>query len=207
MNILTNGGLTIVAVVRFIGTPQDWGRIVDLGNGAGNGNIVVGRYGSAYSLSLALWNGATSLVETGAGSSAMNFVTNSWLTIVARYRSSTWQYSLTVNDATYAGTLPAGLEDRTVSATYMCRSAWSSTAQFFNGDIAGVFVVDEYLGTVTTSAIVDAMVQGVDLTAGRSEHFYLQTLCGRDEQASERFRSTCLLYRMFCREVLDCRHL
>jgi hypothetical protein len=33
-----------------------------------------------------------------------------------------------------------------------------------NGDIAGVFVVDEYLSTDATSAIADAMVRGVDLT-------------------------------------------
>jgi hypothetical protein len=40
----------------------------------------------------------------------------------------------------------------------------SDNQPFLNGDIAGVFVVDEYLSTDATSAIADAMVRGVDLT-------------------------------------------
>jgi hypothetical protein len=36
---------------------------------------------------------------------------------------------------------------------------------FFNGDIAGLFAVDEFLSTDATTAIANAMVQGVDLTS------------------------------------------
>ncbi len=35
---------------------------------------------------------------------------------------------------------------------------------YFNGDMAGVFVVDEYLTAETASAIADDMVEGVDLS-------------------------------------------
>jgi hypothetical protein len=45
----------------------------------------------------------------------------------------------------------------------MGRSHWSADA-YFNGDMAGVFVVDEYLSADATSAIVDAMARGEDLT-------------------------------------------
>jgi hypothetical protein len=34
LNIATNGGLTIVAVVRFTGTAGSYERIIDLGSGA-----------------------------------------------------------------------------------------------------------------------------------------------------------------------------
>ena len=42
--------------------------------------------------------------------------------------------------------------------------SWWSTDAYFNGEMAGVFVVDEYLSTDATSAIVDAMARGEDLT-------------------------------------------
>jgi hypothetical protein len=45
----------------------------------------------------------------------------------------------------------------------MGKSWWSGDA-YFNGDMAGVFVVDEYLTTDSTSAIADAMARGEDLT-------------------------------------------
>jgi hypothetical protein len=53
--------------------------------------------------------------------------------------------------------------DRAATNTYMGRSLFTTDA-YLNADIAGVFVVDEYLGTGATSAIADTMVQGVDLT-------------------------------------------
>jgi hypothetical protein len=83
---------------------------------------------------------------------------------VVRYRASTREWWFTVNGvAASAGTASASLADRTPSLTYMGRSQWPGDA-YLNGDIAGVFVVDEYLSTDATSAIADAMVRGVDLT-------------------------------------------
>jgi hypothetical protein len=91
-------------------------------------------------------------------------VQNTWLTAVARYRASTREWWFSVNGvAASSGSASASLADRTPSLTYMGRSQWSNDA-YLNGDIAGVFVVDEYLSTDATSAIADAMVRGVDLT-------------------------------------------
>ena len=42
--------------------------------------------------------------------------------------------------------------------------SWWSVDVYFNGDMAGVFVVDEYLSADATSAIADAMARGEDLT-------------------------------------------
>ena len=44
--------------------------------------------------------------------------------------------------------------------------SWWSVDAYFNGDMAGVFVVDEYISTDATSAIADSMVRGEDLTQG-----------------------------------------
>ena len=42
--------------------------------------------------------------------------------------------------------------------------SWWSVDDYFNGDMAGVFVVDEYLSTDATSAIADSMARGEDLS-------------------------------------------
>ncbi len=62
---------------------------------------------------------------------------------------------------------PQAITDRTVSGTWIGKNHWHDTGAggaYFNGDMAGVLVVDEYLSTDATSAIADAMVRGEDLT-------------------------------------------
>jgi deleted-in-malignant-brain-tumors protein 1 len=286
LNIATNGGLTIVAVVRFTGSPGSYERIIDLGNGAtsAENSVVLGRERNTSNLMFEIRNGASAIASTTVSGA---IVQNSWLTVVARYRASTREYWLTVNNAVESETLnatvrlaacrsdgccrvevfnngswgticdddwgaeetrvacrqmgcggtryiqefgggsgriwmdniacngseasinscsfggwgahdcdheedigvcctcgiaSASVTNRTLSGTYMGRSRWFSnltnttngsnltvtignnTGDYFNGDIAGVFVVDEYLSTDATSAIADAMVRGVDLT-------------------------------------------
>ena len=89
-------------------------------------------------------------------------VQNEWLTIVVRYLESTKTYWLTVNNVDYTGASDA-VTDRTVSVTWIGKTQ-PAGPDFFNGDVAGVFVVDEYLTADASSALADAMVQGVDLT-------------------------------------------
>ena len=82
---------------------------------------------------------------------------NVWLTIVGSYRASTQQYWLTVNNVLgSSGTASGHITDKTSTASRLGNTV-------FTGDMAGVFVVDEYLSTDATSAIADSMVQGVDL--------------------------------------------
>ncbi len=161
LNIATNGGLTIVAVVRFTGTPGHQERIIDLGNGSPDNNLVVCRVQTTTTLETVIRGG--SVFSWGVSSAVI--VQNSWLTIVVRYRASTREYSLTVNNANpVSGTASNTVTDRTLSGTYMGKSWWSTYDAYFNGDMAGVFVVDEYLSTDATSAIADSMTRGEDLT-------------------------------------------
>jgi hypothetical protein len=159
LNIATNGGLTIVAVVRFTGTPGACERIIDLGSGVGN-NLLVMRYGTTTNLDFHFYNGGSNVAQPSISGV---IVQDKWMTVVGTYRASTREYWLTVNNAnTVSGTASTAVTDRTVSGSYMGRSHWSADA-YFNGDMAGVFVVDEYLSAETASAIADDMVQGVDL--------------------------------------------
>jgi hypothetical protein len=162
LNISSNGGLTIVAVVRFTGTAGSNERIVDLGSGAGNNSIVLARYATSASLSFLIHNGQNKSDEHIFPDA---IVQDMWLTVVVRYRASTGKYVVTVNNATgYAGIFSAAVTDRTVSRTWIGKG--QNNEAYFNGDIAGVYVLDEYLSAETTSAIVEAMVWGQDFTAG-----------------------------------------
>ena len=160
LNMATNGGLTIVAVVRFTGTVGNGERIFDMGNGPSNNNVLLARSASSTNLTFGMYNGASSVCTK---SSSGVIVQNSWLTVEVGYRASTRECWLTVNGvASSAAIASANTTDRTSSFNWLGRSHW--TDAFFNGDMAGVFVVDEYLSTNATNAIANAMVRGVDLT-------------------------------------------
>ena len=127
------------------------------GYGNQGNNLVVGRSTTTTTLELQAF-------PVIYFSSSGVIVQDSWLTVVVRYRASTREYSLTVNNAnSVSGTASAAVTDRTLSGTYMGKSWWSVDV-YFNGDMAGVFVVDEYLSADATSAIADAMARGEDLT-------------------------------------------
>jgi hypothetical protein len=170
LNIATNGGLTIVAVVRFTGTPGYYEMIIDLGSGLRFNNLKIFREGTSSKLVVELVNGGSSTPYEGTFAAIIStsdvIVQNEWLTIVVRYIGSTKTYWLTVNNVDYTGVASPAVTDRSVSVTWIGRP--QPGPDFFNGDMAGVFVVDEYLSTNATSAIADLMVRGVDLTADTS---------------------------------------
>jgi hypothetical protein len=165
LNIATNGGLTIVAVVRFTGDPGYWERIIDLGSGQDTNNLVLSRWStnSGFHLVFVSSSGYRPVEDWIANMIEQN----TWVTVVVRYSASTRQYVVKVNNAAdYTGIASDTVPDRTVSGTYIGKSWWSVgfSDAYFNGDMAGVFVVDEYLTTDSTSAIADAMARGEDLT-------------------------------------------
>jgi hypothetical protein len=160
LNIATNGGLAIVAVVRFTGTAANYERIIDLW-GPSNNNIMIYRCGTASNVGLEI-RGVDKKKQIPDTCPSGEIVQNAWSTVVVMYRASTKKYWLTVSNKVFTGSSSAAVTDRTLSETLMAKA--SDNQPFLNGDIAGVFVVDEYLSTDATSAIADAMVRGVDLT-------------------------------------------
>jgi hypothetical protein len=153
-----------VAVARFTGTIGASERIIDMGGGAGVNNLLLTRSGTASDLRIDFYDGSNNQIIHSILSGVI--VQNTWMTAMVRYRASTREWWFTANGVASAGTASASLVDRTMSSTYMGKSWWSN--DYLNGDIAGVFVVDEYLSTAATSAIADFMKQGVDLTTSGS---------------------------------------
>jgi hypothetical protein len=173
MNIATNGGLTIVAVVRFTTAVLT----------GGQGETIFSIFcpyttgGSSYSIYLQRWYNTLSFGIYESGPSVSQYVINGaaidvivqskWLSVVARYRASTGEYWLTVNTAAVSGFASAAVRDGDSSTNTLLGSTGLGVSEYnhnFNGDMAGAFVVDEYLSAETASAIADDMVQGVDLS-------------------------------------------
>jgi hypothetical protein len=107
LNITTNGGLTIVVVVRFTGTVGDYEKIIDLGSGSPDNNIILGRYADITysSIAMEVANGGVFLIDGRSdGQFRMPFGQGSWLTIVVRYLASTRECVVKVNNDKYVGT-------------------------------------------------------------------------------------------------------
>ena len=122
LDMASNGGLTIMAVVRFTGDPGTWERIVDFGNGESNDNIILGRNSNANALTLNIRNGATSVCSALAG----NLPQDKWITVLARYHAASLTTDLWIDDVQVAtGTCTAPVTDRTVTGTYIGKSHWA----------------------------------------------------------------------------------
>jgi hypothetical protein len=167
-NFASNGGLTIVTVVRFVGSPGNWERIVDFGNGMWDNNIVLTRQGTSSVLRFFTVEGLQS------GSESKNFFIESpsgtitqdtWLTIIARYDASTLRAELTVDGAVVGtATASAALTDKILTKTYAGKSNWGSWDDYLNADMAGLVVLDQHLDLETATALADSMK-----TLGRGE--------------------------------------
>ena len=163
-NFATNGGVTIVAVVRFTQNAGFYEMILDMGNSNNNNNILISRAGYTANLHVDFVNGGSQI----CGWDPIGvIVQNSWLTLVVSYQSSTNMCSVTANGVVSNRIASSPLTDRTVSKTWIGQGlnmeSWGGA--YLNADLAGVFVVDEYLGTTATTAISNAMIEGVDLTS------------------------------------------
>jgi hypothetical protein len=158
-NIASNGGLTVVAVVRFRGSPGNWERVIDFANGAADNNIVVSRVQTSSDLALQVFEGSNVLGEVNISSA---IVQDQWMTIVARYRAQDRTCSLDVNGQQATLTIVA-LTDKTLSSTRVGRSHWGDH-DYFNGDIAGLYVTDEYASDEKSALIAEALKEGLDLT-------------------------------------------
>lgn len=170
LNIHTNGGLSIVMVVRFRTEGRDplsnsySDTLLDMGNGDGssftfNNNIIISRYYNT--LHVEKYNGNT---DTPVELITQDIIVyNAWMTIQFTYRASDRRYTLYV-DGVMKFNITDGvyLNDRTVSETFIAKS--TGGGNYFHGDMAGVFVVDEYMSIDAITGISDAMKQGVDLT-------------------------------------------
>jgi hypothetical protein len=179
-NIVSNGGFTFVSVLRRQYT--DAATIFDsapiLYSGSVYGRILVtainGYWNSeSGSLKFHVFDPSRSnarTIECEKYYAKPTGDSSSWLKVVIQIKQNEATFRINDHFVTYCGIqLSYPLADMSTSYNFVGRSASSTTttqeyAAPFKGDIAGLFVADEYLSTSTTSAILDAMLQGVDLT-------------------------------------------
>jgi hypothetical protein len=153
MNIGTNGGFTIVIVMRWTGVIQTGQHICTSGNPR---TWEIFRQSST-SIEF-LWWQSNRWWRVSRGATMTQDVT--WLTIVVRYNKNGQVFS-TINGA--GGTDGRfGYGDMNFDAIYLGRARGGGG--HLNADVAGAFIVDELLTTDATNAITQTMFDGVDLT-------------------------------------------
>lgn len=143
LNIATNGGLTIVCLIKFSGTASSFERIIDFGNGQANSNILFGRLGATSAIYLDGLNATTAFGNVSSSTGVI--VQDEWAIFSARYTASTRGVELFKNNTLIAsGTTTIAITDRTITTSYVGRSNWSADT-YLNGQMAGLYVFDRLL--------------------------------------------------------------
>lgn len=165
MNINTNGGFTLVTVMRVTG-PLDEQRNEYIMNMVVSGLFECSLRTENYfnRIIFDVYNAGTLILRLYAPN---EFVRGTWMKVVVTYRVSDWMVSLTVDNSVSTGTPTMLWSDKAQSTIFIGKTWLTGLGNMldrqFSGDIAGLLMVDEYLGTNATTAIADAMVNGVDL--------------------------------------------
>lgn len=155
----SKGGLTVVAVVKFVGTAGDYERIIDFGNGAADDNILLCRKGPGNDLAFMGFNGGTKVCVI---EKAAVLKQDKWLVIVVSYKAADLSLKMHVNgDEVASGTCSSALTDRSVTKTFIGKSNWDNNPTV-NADVGGVLVSDKHLGADEIKAVSAAMLVGHD---------------------------------------------
>ena len=162
--IATNGGLTVIAVVRFVNPSAAWERIIDFGNGQSNDNLMLAREDN-----LLYWRiyddkgGGSKVCDLSTGVDVV--VKDAWMTVVARYNNKTNTAELRVGSRDFSQACTGAVDDRTLSKTYVGKSMWTADGNsYLDADVAGLFVIDTYVDADAAGAIAGTMTKGKDLT-------------------------------------------
>jgi len=161
-NVNTNGGFTAIWYGAFTGTPQNYERIIDFGNGQANDNIIVYRTSTGTSLEFYLFNGSTSYgIATGNGA----IVQNEWAVWSFRYTASSRQIEILKNGVLFAiGTAAAAITDKTLSSTRIARSNWSAGDNYTNMNTVGLYVYDSYLSDTQVASVSNHLMYSTTAT-------------------------------------------
>jgi len=168
LNLQSDGGFTLVAVVRFRSAGA-WERIIDFGSDGGitHDEVYISRSFGSSKLRFHISSPAASGVACEVESDDGTIVEGEWMTIVARYsaamnsvdllkdgRSASWR-------STYGAPKKcvAPVEDRTVPYSYIGKSLWSGDA-YLTADIQGIHAVSQYLDDAVAAAIGESLRQG-----------------------------------------------
>ncbi len=153
LNIATNGGLTIVCLIKFTGTVGSFERIIDFGNGQANSNILFSRSGTTSTIYLDSFN-STTIVGTLTATNAI--VQEEWAMFAFRYNASNRFAELMKNGVTLSSaTFGTALADRTITTAYVGRSHWADA--YLNAHMGGLYVFDRYLSSSEMEALSNSL--------------------------------------------------
>ena len=158
-NFATNGGLSIVTVMRFTSAGRWWERIIDFSNGQANNQIRFARVRDYSQLSIEIYNGGSRVCDfrTALGTVEQD----TWMRIVLRHRADTRALVLSINDVeVVSGTCSQAVSDRTVTYTWLGRS-WGNDPKTM-ADFAGFILADEYMSDDSVNSAIQAMLAGKD---------------------------------------------
>ena len=148
-NINTNGGFTAIWYGAFTGTANNYERIFDFGSGTSN-NIVAYRGGTTSNIEFSAWNGTTlvfDIISNGV------ITQNEWAVWTFRHTTSSRLTEILKNGVPQSsGTASAALTDRTLSNTWIGRSAWGSDT-YSNMNTAGLYVYSSFLTDAQVASV------------------------------------------------------
>ena len=200
LNIATNTGFTMVAVIQFTGAILMDDHLIDSWKWVGYQlkEVIVQRYMRTSRLQYEFCN-AGNACQITVSPVGMSLQQDTWGTVVLKYSSLTTLVSFSVNNAEIVGPSNIGaLWDKSVAGITLGRGAQYNDAGTTNkwwaitANVAGVFLVDEYLSTNATTTIVQAMTEGVDLTDTTCPSGKACKECARGEYKIATGPSSCL---------------
>ena len=164
LNCGTNGGMTVVTLVKLTGTPVNYENLFYAGTSSATDTIGLERLGTGTSVSCGIRNGSTPLTSA----SVSNISQNQWYVIAVRFLQivGTWTLQVFINGilATSSTTATGPMTDRTVPI-YIGRQT-NSTLYHVNGSYRylGVWdrpLSDAELAKVTEAARIVPHLQGI----------------------------------------------
>jgi hypothetical protein len=141
-NISTNGGFTIIWYGAFTSSGNNYERIFDFHNSGPNDNILVTRVGTGTTIRFAIRVGTSTeyAIDLASG-----ITQNEWAVWTFRYNNSNRAMEILKNGVLLSsGTAGATISNRTLTNTWIGRSAWSSDA-YSSINTVGLYVYDSCL--------------------------------------------------------------
>jgi hypothetical protein len=161
-NMATNGGLTMVCLFRFDGTPSNYERVFDFGLGQNNNNILLARWGTSNNVVMHTYVGSSAdIINTSVFG---QFPQNEWMVVAyTRAATSGTVHTLYRNGVVIgSGTTARTMTNRTLTSNYIFRSNWSTDA-YANISMGALFLYDRQLGVDEFTALNSYLLQGASV--------------------------------------------
>ena len=157
--ISTNGGFTIMCLMKFTGSAGAWERIIDFGSGAPVDNILFARSGTSGDLAINPHNSTTGY---GLTSSTSPIVLEQWSVVGARYikgsKLQLYKNNVLQNEQNFTTVLT----DKSYTNTYIGKSHWADA--FLNAHVSKHFTYDRSLSDNEMSLIYAKMINAPAIT-------------------------------------------